>query len=256
VIVTHAWTTAVPLSALAEEHTVVFYDTRGRGLSTMVDDPELLSMDHEIADLARVQDHFGGTPAVVVGWSLWGGFVQLFAARHPERVRGVIALGPIEPAAEPFEGMPPLKAGPDFAALEAFWASLPDDAAGYERCLGAYEIILASQVADASTDRIPDLTWRTCALRAEWDENVLFTIGPIFASMGAWDWRDELAGLEAPLPIVHGDEDTVIEEAMEANARIVPDARVEVVEQAGHMGFVEHPSRYVAIVEAFVNGLP
>lgn len=255
-IVTNHVAAAVPLSGLAEGRTVVFYDTRGRGLSTMVRDPEALGMEHEIADIGAVQDHLGGESAVVLGWSLWGGFVQLYAARNPDKVRGVIAFGPVELAAEPYAGLPFLKDGPDFEALEAYWASLPEDAPGYEACLGAYDIIHASQVADASAGRIPAMNQRVCALRTEWDDNVLATIGPLFESMGAWDWRDDVAGLEVPLLIVHGDQDTVIPEAIEDNASLVPDAEVVVVENAGHMGFVEHPQRYVEIVGAYLDDLP
>lgn len=255
-IVTNQTMAAVPLSPLAEGRTVVFYDTRGRGLSSVIDDPSLQGMAHEIADIGAVQDHFGGEPAVVLGWSLWGGFAQLYAARNPGKVLGVIAFGPIELAAEPFAGMPMLKAGPDFEALEAYWASLPEDASGYERCLGAYEIINASQLSDASMDLLPELNLRTCALWTEWDGNVMNAVGPLFESMGAWDWRDEVTGLQVPLLIVHGDQDTVIPEAIDANASLVADAEVVEVENAGHLGFVEHPERYVEILAAYLDGLP
>ena len=255
-IVTNHVGAAVPLSGLAAEWTVVFYDTRGRGLSTPIRDPALLGMDHEIADIAAVHEHFGGEPATVLGWSLWGGFAQLYAARHPGRVRGVIAFGPIEPAADPYAQMETLKPGPDFDALTAYLASVPDDMPGYEACLGAYDIIHASQVADASAQLIPDMNRKACALPSEWDDNVLFTVLPIFESMGDWNWLEELATVEAPVLIVHGDQDTVVPDGIDAYLATVPDARVEVVEEAGHMGFVEHPERYVEIVDAFLASLP
>lgn len=86
-IVTNQVSVAVPLSGLAGEWTVVFYDTRGRGLSTPIWDPALLGMDQEIADISAVHERYGGEPATVLGGSLWGGFAQLYAARHPGRVR-------------------------------------------------------------------------------------------------------------------------------------------------------------------------
>ncbi len=255
-IVTNQTAAAVPLSGLAGAWTVLFYDTRGRGLSTPVRDPALLGMEHEIADLAAVHEHFGGEPATVLGWSLWGGFAQLYAARHPGRVRGVIAFGPIEPAADPYMQMETLKPGPDFDALDAYFATVPDDMPGYEACLGAYDIIHLSQVADASAHLIPDMNRKVCALPSERDDNVLFTIVPVFESMGDWNWLDELATVQAPLLIVHGDEDTVVPAGIEANVAAVPDARVVVVEDAGHMGFIEHPGRYVEIVDGFLATLP
>lgn len=255
-IVTNQTVAAVPLSGLAGEWTVVFYDTRGRGLSTPVRDSALLGMEHEIADIAAVHEHFGGEPAAVAGWSLWGGFAQLYAARHPGRVRGVIAFGPIEPAADPYAQMETLKPGPDFEALDAYLASVSDATPGYEACLGAYDIIHVSQVADASAHLIPDLNRKACAQPNEWDDNVIFTVLPIFESMGDWNWLDELATVEAPVLIVHGDQDTVVPAGIEANVAELPDARVVVVEDAGHMGFVEHPERYVEIVDAFLAALP
>ena len=255
-IVTNQISAAVPLSGLVGAWTVVFYDTRGRGLSTPIRDPALLGMDHEIADIAAVHEHFGGEPATILGWSLWGGFAQLYAARHPGRVRGVVAFGPIEPAADPYAQMETLKPGPDFDALDAYFASVPDDMPGYEACLGAYDIIHVSQVADSSAHLIPDMNRKVCALPSERDDNVLFTVLPIFESMGDWNWLDELATVQAPVLIGHGDEDTVVPEGIEANVATVPDARVVVVEDAGHMGFVEHPGRYVEIVDAFLATLP
>ncbi len=254
-IVTNQISAAVPLSALAGAWTVVFYDTRGRGLSTPVRDPELLGIEHEIADIAAVHDHFGAEPATILGWSLWGGFAQLYAARHPDRVRGVIAFGPIEPAADPYAQMEMLKPGPDFDALEAYLASVPDDMPGYEACLGAYDIINASQVSDASAHLIPDLNRKICALPSEWDDNVLFTVLPIFESMGDWNWLDELSTVQAPVLIVHGDQDTVVPAGIDANVDALPDARVVVVQDSGHMGFVEHPERYVEIVDTFLATL-
>ena len=255
-IVTNQISAAVPLSGLVGAWTVVFYDTRGRGLSTPIRDPALLGMDHEIADIAAVHEHFGGEPATILGWSLWGGFAQLYAARHPGRVRGVVAFGPIEPAADPYAQMETLKPGPDFDALDAYFASVPDDMPGYEACLGAYDIIHVSQVADSSAHLIPDMNRKVCALPTEWDDNVFFTILPVFESMGDWNWLDELATLQAPLLIVHGDEDTVVPEGIDAYVATVPDARVVLVADAGHMGFVEHPERYVEIVDAFLATLP
>ena len=71
---------------LAEDHTVVTYDPRGVGKST-VDDPSLpVTPEIEGDDLALVVDAVGGGPADVFGSS--GGAVAglAMAAHHPDTV--------------------------------------------------------------------------------------------------------------------------------------------------------------------------
>ena len=82
----------VPL--LASDHTVVTYDPRGFGRSTIDDrdqdaDPDLLA-----DDVRRVLEAVGGGPAQVFGSS--GGAVTGLAlvARHPDHVRALVAHEP------------------------------------------------------------------------------------------------------------------------------------------------------------------
>lgn len=79
---------------LATDHTVVTYDPRGIGRSR-IDDPEQDSTpDLRADDIAALIDHLGATDADVFGSS--GGAVTCLAlaARHPEKVRTIIAHEP------------------------------------------------------------------------------------------------------------------------------------------------------------------
>ncbi|MDZ7801801.1 MAG: alpha/beta hydrolase [Trueperaceae bacterium] len=245
---------ARPLATLAEGRTVVFYDTRGRGFSTPIHDAALLGMEHEIADFGRVQDHFGVERVSVLGWSLWGAFAQRYAVRNPDRVASVIALSPIEPAAEPFGAMEMLSPGPDFDAVEAYLASTAEDIDPFDLCVGIADIINASQVADDSV--LDVLNAKACALPNEYDANIEFTLGTIFGSMGDWDWLEEFRAIDVPLLIVHGDQDTIVPEGIAANAEAAQNARVVEVAQAGHMGFIERPAAYADAIDAFLDELP
>jgi pimeloyl-ACP methyl ester carboxylesterase len=90
--------TSVPFASvadlLAEHYTVVTYDPRGLGESK-VDDPSLpVTPEVEADDLAQIVDEVGGGPAEVFGSS--GGAVAglALAARHPDKVRTLIAHEP------------------------------------------------------------------------------------------------------------------------------------------------------------------
>lgn len=84
-----------PLSALLNEagYRTVAYDHRGQGESAAASAREELSMDNLTTDAAALIEALGIGPVHAVGNSM-GGFITLrLAARHPELVRTVAALG-------------------------------------------------------------------------------------------------------------------------------------------------------------------
>jgi pimeloyl-ACP methyl ester carboxylesterase len=79
---------------LADQHTVVTYDPRGLGQSTVEDASRDVTPEVQADDLARLVDAVGGGPADVFASS--GGAVTglALAVRHPDRVRVVVAHEP------------------------------------------------------------------------------------------------------------------------------------------------------------------
>ena len=81
-------------AALSAKYTVVTYDMRGLSRSTLDGPAENLGMDVLGADAYRILEAFGSGPAYVFG-SSGGALVGLeLAARHPERVRLLVAHEP------------------------------------------------------------------------------------------------------------------------------------------------------------------
>ncbi len=88
-----------PLAGLlAQDHTVVTYDPRGLGQSAVDDSSVDITPEVEADDLAHLVDAVGGGPADVFASS--GGAVAglALAARHPDKVRTLVAHEP--PVAE------------------------------------------------------------------------------------------------------------------------------------------------------------
>lgn len=74
-------------------HRVIRYDIRGFGLSEKLRGP--IDFDTEVADLTALLDRLGVTGPVTLAGSALGGAIALrFAASHPERAAGVVAIGP------------------------------------------------------------------------------------------------------------------------------------------------------------------
>ncbi|MFD1512332.1 alpha/beta fold hydrolase [Halomarina rubra] len=94
VVFVHAMATSTALwtaqaTALADEFTTVVYDVRGHG-HTGGSDHESYSMALYAEDLDALLDALAIERPVLCGLSMGGAIAQVYAARHPERVAGVV----------------------------------------------------------------------------------------------------------------------------------------------------------------------
>jgi pimeloyl-ACP methyl ester carboxylesterase len=80
--------------ALADRYTVVPYDPRGNSRSVLDDPPEDQRMDVHGDDAAQLLEALGDEPAYVLGSSGGAQIGLNLAARHPERVRTLVAHEP------------------------------------------------------------------------------------------------------------------------------------------------------------------
>lgn len=87
-----AWKMQIPY--LSRHFRVVTYDPRGNGRSGRPRGPEHHSWRHYIADLVAVMDITETAQAAMVGFSFSGYWSNVMAVLHPERVLGVVAIGP------------------------------------------------------------------------------------------------------------------------------------------------------------------
>lgn len=77
---------------LRDDHEIVTVDMRGHGQS---DAPESgYSIDDRLTDISAVVDHLGLADPVLVGHSMGATTAGWYAARHSERVRGVVLVDP------------------------------------------------------------------------------------------------------------------------------------------------------------------
>ncbi len=76
---------------LARHFRIIFYDTRGNGLSDR--DPPSLQFEDLVRDLETVMDAYVQQPAVLYGQCFGGPIAIAYAARHPERVSKLILDG-------------------------------------------------------------------------------------------------------------------------------------------------------------------
>jgi proline iminopeptidase len=237
--------------ALAEDHRVVIYDQRGGGRSRHDDDRAVIGWRDQVEDVGRVAAERRVEPLTIVGYS-WGGLLAMLyaieaaAARvapPPERLL-LIDPAPITRAtrAEFEQEFARRQAGPEVAALRAELQASglrERDAEAYRQ--RAFEISVAGYFADPARAR--DLTPFRVTGRVQQS---------IWESLGDYDLRDALASVRVPTLVVHGRQDPIPLASSEAAARALGTTCV-VIENSGHVPYVEQPEQLFPLLRAFLR---
>lgn len=153
-------------------------------------------------------------------------------------------------------------AAPDACAsliLADTFAVHPDGQAIYDRSLAALEGGTLRQFAEARVDVLLGQP-SDPAVRNEVIET-MGRIDPAAYRIGAgavWlaDQRERAGAIRAPTLVICGEQDHVTPPALSRElARLIPGARYEVIEGAGHLGNIERPDAFNTLVGAFIRGV-
>ncbi len=220
------------LGALRESFDCVSFDNRGIGLSAAVADP--FSTAEMAADALALLDLLEIERAHVLGISMGGMIAQELTLASPERVRS-LTLGCTYCGGPGSALMDPA----DFGPLAAAMASANRDAV----FRASYEINL-SPAFRADESRYAAFAEMAAAAPAA-RQVIELQMQAIFGH----DTQERLPGLEPPTLVVHGTVDRVLPVANgRLIASLVPGARLEILEDVGHMFWWEQPAGSAELV--------
>jgi pimeloyl-ACP methyl ester carboxylesterase len=83
---------------------------------------------------------------------------------------------------------------------------------------------------------------------------MLTTNEATFASLGNWDWREDLAAVETPTLVIHGEEDAIPAAQAREWAAALPNGRFLLLRGTGHFPHAEKPEVVFPAIEAFLRG--
>jgi proline iminopeptidase len=253
------------LHRLEDEYFVVFYDQRGAGLSPRVDAAEL-SLASSVADLHRIVTHYGqGRPVYLVGHS-WGAMLAAaYIGEHPETTAGVVLA---EPGALDNAGLERFRAqqaaaqgGSYYPALvRTIFASLhldgPDAHAQNDYIFGQMSRRFVGSAAsgygcpEPVTPTVPDVPVPPSRFGAV-AFNTLFgpeaDLSPIQANAANYT--------RPVLFLASACNNFIGAEFLQGEMDIFPDAKLEIVPQAGHEMFSDNPTESLAAVRRYFSGL-
>ncbi len=238
----HTWDTV----ALALEQPLVAVDLPGHGHSGWPAGPGVLDPAGLADDVAVAVRRWAPEARAVVGMSLGGLAALSLAARHPDLVRHLVLVD-ITPGVDRAKSasVTAFLAGPEsFASLD----EMVDRTIAFNP--GRSETSLRRGVRHNAVRR-PDgrWTWRHQLGRPEG------RVGEHVASVDFGALWDDLGRVDAPVTLVRGGRSPVVDDADVAEVlRRRPDARVEVVGDAGHSVQGDRPVELAAVLRGVLGG--
>lgn len=256
------WKMQVPY--LARRYQVITYDGPGNGTSDRVTDPARYSAEAYTADALAVLDACGVDRAIVVGLSMGGQYGTALAALHPDRVSGLVLVGPSLPLVPP---------SPERALIaEYFTMPYTDNATGWATYNLAYwhdhyeafTRFFFSQVFSEPHSTKPQedsMLWASETgpeiLEAEANQptpasyrSVSSVAAPAAASA---HWGALLERIECPVLVVHGTDDRIQPHATGIEAARLSGGSLISMEGSGHIPNVRDPVRFNLILRDFIE---
>jgi pimeloyl-ACP methyl ester carboxylesterase len=221
----------------AEGFRVVRFDNRDVGRSTRYDGPvpdwqALIAGDGATAtyllddmadDAVKLLDHLGIAAAHVVGSSLGGMVAQTIAIRHPERVLSLTSM--MSRPGDRESGQP----HPE--AISALFNPPPDDREGIAEWAVENWKVIGSPGFEMDPEAL------RARARASYDRgyNPRGVGRQLAAVIASGDRAAELARLEVPTLVIHGEDDPLIDvSGGTATAAAIPGAKLIVIAGMGH----------------------
>lgn len=221
----------------ARQFRVLTFDQRGSGQSEKPD------MEYSIAlladDTATLMDHVGFPSAHIIGVSMGGMIAQEFALRHPNRVRSLV-LGCTTPG-----GPHAVRLGGD--ALTRAYSTEPLSAEERGRALA--EAAFTKGYIEQHPEIIPAMIE---ARRQRPLDPV--ALSHRMKAAYAHDTYDRLAHIHCPTLVITGKDDVLISwENSRMLAERIPNAKLVLLEPAGHVFWMEQPEQSLQAMLTFLQ---
>ena len=247
---------------LGDQFTIIAYDTRGRGRSDPIPDDQKaakLSIQHDVADVERIRQHFNVQKASLIGYSYLGLMIVMYAMEHPDRVERLIQLGPVpikfgtqypeNLMAKDEPGDPKLLQELRRLRSENYHVTHPK-----EYCEKEWNYTRVGLVGNpANADKV---SAKPCEAPNEWPVNLMKHFKFSFTSVQKLDLsKEQIASVKVPVLTIHGTKDrNAPYGAGREWALTLGNARLLTIQGGAHQSFDEFRNIVVPAVRTFLAG--
>lgn len=237
---------------LARDHRVILFDRRGTGRSTLfAPSEETITMDLMVADMEAIRQELGVRRWNVLGHSFGGMLASYYTTQHPEAVQRLVLSS---------------SSGVDMHlfstdAREHIKSRLDDaDRTALERLEAAYE---AGDTSESLLEQFSTILARAYVyhnVHSEWvaarlqhsDTEIGGLVTQDLRRIG-FDCKPALETFGQPVLIIQGQHDVLPLSIAERAQAVFTDARLVILDECGHYGWIEQEAAYISAVLGFLN---
>jgi proline iminopeptidase len=250
-------------AVLAAKHTVIFYDQRGGGKSTLPKDTSTLVAARQVQDLEELRRHFRVARVTLVAHSYGPLLAASYALAHPDRVKRMVFFGPVPPRQGDFWQRFSKSLGARLdndqrakmsEAAKRMIDPVLSEAENRQACRDYWAIGLRPRLAEPekTASLVKSDLCATDVAGIRYGNRTGNRV--IMGSYGDWDLRAKLRTLTVPTLVVHGEEESIPMDLVEEWVTSMPNAKLMKVPRAAHFTYAERPELVWPAVERFLAG--
>ncbi|MQA26870.1 MAG: alpha/beta fold hydrolase [Micromonosporaceae bacterium] len=223
---------------LSRDCEVITLDQRGFGESAGGLGEDAPDLGRVVDDLAGLLDRLDLRQVVLGGLSMGGYVAMAFLRRHPERVRGLVLANTKASADTPEAAENRLRIAD---AVEQARSCEPLLSTVFPKLLGESSRAGSPALTQTVERMVRHAPWQAVA----WTQRAMAARGESF---------DVLAGAQAPVLVIAGDEDALMSEAdAEALVKAAPDSELVTLPGVGHLSAMEAPREFNEAVSSLLR---
>jgi proline-specific peptidase len=244
------------LEIFSDYFTMIFFDQRGGGRSSLILNPDSLTWQANVKDLEAIRVHFNIDKLNIMGISWGSALAILYASEYPKHVNKLILLPmrtrknpPIPEDAEPLPASIDRKTDSIINSLMNKMESAEDPIG---LCEEMWSMILPYLFYDSSY--INTFKGNFCQEPPE-VIRYTFKVGSAkMGSLGDYDFRPILEQIHSPSLIIKGTYIRMYPEWVEEWAAWLPESRMLWVDETGLVPWVEKPELLIVACTDFISG--
>ncbi|HUU27887.1 MAG TPA: proline iminopeptidase-family hydrolase [archaeon] len=240
----------LPMSALAKDYKVVFYDQRATGNSTGKVDARSMTVDNFVEDLEGLRKGLNLGKMNLIGHS-WGAVLGMhYGIKYPDNLKTLILLGAyasMDIFDQYFENIQKKTSSRDSRAMKEIEQSEAFKKKEAEAVQKYYRMAIKPFFYDQSSAGRLDLTFGKNTAR-----NLSAVGNLLMRNLGSFDIHDKLPAIKCPTLIIHGDSDPLPWEAAHKVHQWISQSKIVILKNTGHFMFVESPEEFFPVMRDFL----
>lgn len=241
----------LPISELAKENKVVFYDQRATGNSTGNLDSTSITVDNFVEDLEILRKKLDLGKINIIGHSWGAGLGMYYGIKYPDNLKTLILLAPsasTEYFDQYFKNIQEKTSPQDSLTLKEIEQSDAFRNKEVEAFQRYYRISTKPFFFDQSLADSLDFTFGKNTAK---NQNEVAAL--LMKDLGNYEIHDELSAIKCPTLILHGDSDPLPIEAPYKVHKHIPQSKFIVLKNTGHFMFIESPDKLFSILRDFLR---